>query len=39
MKEPGLVVARAFNRNAWEAEVGLCREFQARQGFDKETLS
>lgn len=39
MKEPDLVVARAFNRNAWEAEVGLCREFQARQGFDKETLS
>lgn len=38
MKEPGLV-ACAFNRNAWEAEVGQCREFQARQGFDKETLS
>lgn len=37
MKEPGLV-ARAFNLNSWEAEVGLCREFQARQGFE-ETLS
>lgn len=37
MKEPGLV-ARAFNHNAWEAEVGLSREFQARQGFE-ETLS